>query len=214
MASFGLGTTSLFGGAAAPAPSSGGAFGGLSFGSSGSGSAGFAAPAPAGGGGGDLTVTLNGPPDQKLGLVIDKNSAAPCKISKVTPNGLAVQQKLQPGWAVIAINGQSMESASYEQVMAALKGAGRPLGLTVRRGGGAGAASPAAAGAFGAAAVAVAFGAVAFGAVAFAAAVAVGACGAAEGAVAGVGRRVRRSARAAPVSALCLTSLLRETRRK
>ena len=135
---------------------------------------------PGGGGGGDVTVTLAG--EGKLGLVIDKASAAPTTIAKVTPGGLAVTAKLQPGWSVIAINGQSVEACGYDRVMAALKGAGRPLQLTVRRGSAGAAAAPAAFGAFGAApaASAAAFGA--FGAVPAASAAAFGAFGAAPAA--------------------------------
>jgi hypothetical protein len=78
-----------------------------------------------------LTVTLNG--EGKLGLVVDKVSAAPCTIGKVTPGGLAVAAKLQPGWSLLAVNEQDIEEASYADAVAALKAASRPISLTVRR---------------------------------------------------------------------------------
>jgi|EP01043_Picozoa_sp_COSAG02_P006599 hypothetical protein len=84
---------------------------------------------------GDTTVRLSG--DGELGVVLDKSSAPPCKISAVKAGSLAEQAGLQPGWPVVAVNGRGVESKEHPEVSAALEGVGvvRPLTVTVRRGG-------------------------------------------------------------------------------
>ena len=69
-----------------------------------------------------LTIFLKAEgPDDKLGLVLDKQSRSPPRISKVTSNGLAHAAKLQAGWAIIGVQGQNVEVSSYATCVAAIK---------------------------------------------------------------------------------------------
>ena len=83
----------------------------------------------------DRTVSLRTEFEQKLGLVIDKSSSAPCTIGKVTVGSLAEQARLKPGDAVIAVQGESLEDCKYSAVVAAIKRAAADQGtleLTIR----------------------------------------------------------------------------------
>ena len=91
-----------------------------------------------------MQIKLEGSMDMKLGLVMDKTAGPPCVVGKVT-GGMAAQAKMQPGWQLLAVNGQSVEALSYEPMMEQLKVAAksRPIALTLLRRPGAAPAAPA-----------------------------------------------------------------------
>ena len=59
--------------------------------------------------------------DDKLGLVIDKNSKAPPRIGKVTANGLAHEAKLKVGWRILSVQGVDISLADYSECVKAIK---------------------------------------------------------------------------------------------
>ena len=73
-------------------------------------------------------------------LVVNRHSASPPRIGKVTRNGLAHEAKLKAGWRIISVQGQSMESANYATCVAAIKAVdynvGQGLELVVMLGAG------------------------------------------------------------------------------
>jgi hypothetical protein len=71
---------------------------------------------------------LTDKPDQKLGLVVDRNARCPPRISKVTPNGLAHERKLKAGWAILEVQGKLVEGDGYDECVAAIKNVDYHLG--------------------------------------------------------------------------------------
>ena len=73
---------------------------------------------------------------QKLGLVLDKRTCAPCSIAKVTTGSLADKAQIKPGYSLIAVQGQSLEDCKYSEAISVIREASasqtRTLELIVR----------------------------------------------------------------------------------